>query len=140
LGATTRVSDEAHADRQLADAGPLADLPIAVAAGARFEGLLSFRGGSCVDGEFRGQIAAKGRLVVGEAAHVRGSVEADEVVIAGVLEGEVKARGRLELLSTARLIGDFSSPCVIAREGCEITGQCRTDRRGPASKQSPSSS
>ena len=91
-----------------ADTRPIAELPVAVAAGARFEGLLSFRGGSCVDGEFRGQIAAKGRLVLGEASHVRGIVEADEVVIAGVLEGEVRARGRLELRETARLIGDFN--------------------------------
>ena len=110
------------------DDAPRSELPVAVAAGARFEGLLSFRGGSCVDGEFRGQIAAKGRLVLGEGSHVLGTVEADEVVIAGVLEGEVRARRRLELLATGRLIGDFSTPRLIAHEGCQITGRCSTDR------------
>ena len=127
-------------DARAPDDGPRAELPVAVAAGARFDGLLSFRGGSCVDGEFRGQIAAKGRLILGKAAHVHGIVEADEVVIEGVLEGEVRARGRLELRETARLIGDFSTPCLIAREGCQITGRCRTDRSAKTPDPSPSSS
>jgi cytoskeletal protein CcmA (bactofilin family) len=113
---------------------------VIVAAGARFEGLLSFRGGYAIEGDFRGEVAATGRLVLAEGSHVSGRIEADEVIVAGSFEGDIIARTRLELLATARVTGNFTSPTLAAADGCQMKGGCRTGLSGTGAKHSPSSS
>ncbi len=117
-----------------------APVAVLVASDAQFEGLITFRGDSRIDGSFRGEIAANGRLELGESSRVEAEIEADEVVLAGIFEGRVVAHSRLELLSTARVKGELSAPLLVAAEGCQVHGRCRTlESAEPAALQQSSS-
>lgn len=96
-----------------------------IPAGSRFEGLVIFRGEGCVEGEVRGTVEAKGKLRVGPASRVEGSVTVDELELAGDVEGDVLARQSARLDPGATLRGTLRSPRVSVADGARIQGPCR---------------
>lgn len=102
-----------------------------VGSGCRFEGVLTFRGEARIEGEFRGEVSARGTLRVGEGARVEASVDVDELIVSGEFEGEARARKRIELRASARVRGSLEAPRVRLDEGCVVRGSCRTAPAGP---------
>ena len=105
---------------------------VVVGRGDRFEGLLTFRGDARVDGELRGAILAEGRLEIGAPAHVEARIEADELVIAGLVEGDLSARQRIEVLAGARVRGELRAPRIALQDGCQVEGRCEMTSPGPS--------
>jgi cytoskeletal protein CcmA (bactofilin family) len=102
--------------------------------GTHFEGLLTFRGRARVDGSLSGEIAGHGLLVLGPGARAEARVEVDELVVAGEVEGDVRARRRVELLATGCIRGDVETPRLVIAEGGRLLGRCTT---GPAARAAP---
>jgi cytoskeletal protein CcmA (bactofilin family) len=95
--------------------------------GTSFDGTLSFEGVLRVDGELAGTVYAQtGALVVGPQGRVRARIEVAELVLAGVLVGDVVAHRRVELLPGAELHGNVFSPRLAIADGGRIAGRCVT--------------
>jgi cytoskeletal protein CcmA (bactofilin family) len=83
-----------------------------------------------VDGSIRGDVKAKGRVVVGERARLKGNVSGTNVTVGGVVYGNIISDGHLVILSTAIVIGDIITRRIQADDGCFINGSvavCITD-------------
>jgi cytoskeletal protein CcmA (bactofilin family) len=83
-----------------------------------------------VDGSVRGDLAAGGRVVVGEKARMRSNVSGTFVTVGGVIWGNVVASERLIILATGLVMGDIITRRIQADEGCLIHGRvkvCRTE-------------
>jgi cytoskeletal protein CcmA (bactofilin family) len=78
-----------------------------------------------VDGFLRGNLHAKGRVVVGEKARQRGSISGTTVTVGGVVDGNILASERLVVLPTALILGDVTTRRIEAGEGCIIHGKVR---------------
>jgi len=104
----------------------IAEAPTVIDAGASFEGLLTFRGSARIDGVLSGRVIADGCLVIGPRGRVTATIEVDELVVAGEFEGEASARGRVELLASARAAGRLRAPTFSLAEGCRFDGQWET--------------
>jgi len=76
-----------------------------------------------IDGSIRGDVRAKGRVVVGERARMKGNVTGTNVTIGGVVCGNIIADGHLVILSTALVIGDIITRRIQADDGCFINGK-----------------
>jgi cytoskeletal protein CcmA (bactofilin family) len=112
------------------DPGAATEPPAAVIRrGAEFTGLMLLTGPGRIDGRFCGDLIASGLVWMGESSRVEARIEAEEVVLAGVLEGDVRASRRIELLPTARLNGNLRAPRVVLGDGCFVEGDCRTGSR-----------
>jgi len=111
------VSDAARA--------PLSRPPSLLLPGARFDGVLAFRGSVLLEGQHRGDVIAQGSLRIEPQGSVEGRIEVDELIVAGVIEGDVVARRRLELLPTARVHGQVRTPSLTLAEGCVLDGHCQ---------------
>jgi cytoskeletal protein CcmA (bactofilin family) len=109
-----------------------------IGAGAAFDGLLTFSGTVRVDGRLSGRVVADGRLEIGPEALVRADIEVDELIVAGNVEGTLRARQRLELRDGARVLGSLRAPRLALAAGCRFDGRCDTD--APASPAAPSAS
>lgn len=109
-----------------------------VGPGCQFEGVLTFRGEAWIEGEFRGQVSARGTLGLSRDARVDARVDVDELIVEGEFEGEARARLRIELRSTARVRGNLEAPRVRLDEGCVLRGRCRTVPAGSAANRSGS--
>lgn len=105
---------------------PRSPPPPVLAEGCAFEGLVVLEDPARIDGRVRGRILSADLLWIGETARVEASVEADEVVVAGHLEGEVRARRRVELRPTARVFASLEAPALRVAEGSHLEGRCRS--------------
>mgnify|MGYP002037557477 CR=1 FL=1 len=99
--------------------------------GSVLEGSFNVENDIHVDGTLKGQLVSKGTLVVGAS----GAIEADliqvrEAVIAGRVQGNIEASGRVRLESTAELEGDVRAQILIIEEGAKLEGFCDVEESG----------
>jgi cytoskeletal protein CcmA (bactofilin family) len=92
-----------------------------------FEGKMTFEGVFRLDGRFEGQIFDSGTLIVGETAVVKGKIGVNSIVINGLLEGEVNAKGRTEIHSTGKFYGNIVTPILTINEGGIFEGHCKME-------------
>jgi cytoskeletal protein CcmA (bactofilin family) len=76
-----------------------------------------------IDGSIRGNVIAKGRVVIGERARMKSSVSGTAITIGGVVFGNLIASESLVILSTALVLGDIITRRIQADEGCLIHGK-----------------
>jgi cytoskeletal protein CcmA (bactofilin family) len=114
------------------------DAPTVIGPGARFEGLLSYRGKARLEGELEGEVVAEGVLFVGRSARVRARVRAHELVVEGELEGEVEVSGRAEIRPTGRLAGSLSTPRLAVSDGGRVSGRIAVGAASAARTATPS--
>jgi len=90
--------------------------------GTHFEGRLVFEGVVRIDGQFRGDIFTRDTLIVGSDSKIRANIEADTVLVAGYVEGEIKALSRVEIHATGYVRGSVSAPIFKIEEGGMFDG------------------
>jgi cytoskeletal protein CcmA (bactofilin family) len=73
--------------------------------GVTLTGTMEGTGHFLVAGQVIGDADIKGTLTLAEGGRWRGTVRTDDVILAGELEGELLARGRVEILASARVRG-----------------------------------
>jgi len=94
--------------------------------GTQFEGKLLFEGRVRVDGHFRGDIQGEDVLVIGEGAHIVGTIEvATCIVTAGLVEADIRARDAIELYSPAKVTGNLHAPAIFIDRGVQFQGNCK---------------
>jgi cytoskeletal protein CcmA (bactofilin family) len=76
-----------------------------------------------IDGSLRGNLSAKGRVVVGEKARMKSNVSGTAVTIGGVVLGNILASEQVIILSTALVVGDIITQRIRVDEGCLIQGR-----------------
>jgi cytoskeletal protein CcmA (bactofilin family) len=76
-------------------------------------------------GTFEGRIVAKGEVQIGEGAACKASVEGSNVIVDGIVEGDITARERVQLNTRARVIGDVTATTLVVAEGASFVGHCR---------------
>ena len=103
---------------------PKADRPL-VRAGAHFEGLLVLHGAARIDGTVRGRVLGAQVLQIGEGGCIEARIDAEEVIVAGRIEGDVTVTRRLELRPTARVRGRLQAPSLVVAEGSVFDGPCQ---------------
>jgi cytoskeletal protein CcmA (bactofilin family) len=109
------------------------DAPVLVSGGARFEGLVSFAGRARVEGEVSGEIIGEaGTLLLGPDAEVRARVEVDELVVGGLIAGDVRARLRVEVTETGVVEGELQTPRLSVADGGQLRARCITRAPEPS--------
>ncbi|HOJ77266.1 MAG TPA: polymer-forming cytoskeletal protein [Bacillota bacterium] len=83
-----------------------------------------------VDGYFEGELIVGGDLIIGESGNVVGTISAKNITIAGEVQGLIEARGKLELMPTAKVMADAKMVFLIVEDGAFLQGQCEPLPRG----------
>jgi len=91
----------------------------------KFEGDLVFEHSLKINGTFKGTIKSPGFLYIGESAVVEADIEAGVLILEGEVKGNIIARERAELMSTARLYGDLETAKLQICDGVVFEGKCR---------------
>jgi cytoskeletal protein CcmA (bactofilin family) len=77
-----------------------------------------------IKGKFKGEIKSSSSLYIGEKAYVEAKTEANLVSSKGRHKGDIIARTRVELLSTAQVEGDITTPDFVVESGSKFNGYC----------------
>lgn len=100
----------------------------------KFTGPVNLR----INGNFEGELEAKGNLIIGENADVKAKiVKGDSITVSGRVEGNVICTKRLELSASARVIGNVEAPVLVIAEGALLKGDCQMPIETAESKGSP---
>ena len=105
--------------------------------GTRFRGDLDLKGLLRIDGDFEGNVRTDGRVLVGKGGRARCLIEADTVVVGGIVKGDIKAATKVVLLSTCVMIGNISSPQLIVEEGVLLHGYATVTENAKALQAAP---
>lgn len=92
-----------------------------------FTGDLFFSESLMIKGKLNGGIKAAGDLYIDSTACVEATIKANIVSIKGKVTGNISARTRVELFSSAEVIGDITAPDVIMESGCKFNGICKME-------------
>ena len=87
-------------------------------------GNININGCTRIDGVIDGTLAVDSDLFIGETGIIRATVYAQNAHISGTVTGNIVCRGRLELLSTAKISGDIKCGTLVIAEGAEFNGKC----------------
>jgi len=90
-----------------------------------FKGSINTRGIVRVDGELEGDVVTQSDVIIGESGKAMAEVKGKNVAIAGRVEGNVKAEGKMELKKTGALIGDATAQQVSIDDGAVFKGRCQ---------------
>jgi cytoskeletal protein CcmA (bactofilin family) len=93
--------------------------------GTSVSGDIESGGFTRVDGNIRGDVNARGRVVIGEKARMKSNVSGTFVTVGGVVFGNVLASERLIVLATGLIMGDVITRRIQADDGCLVHGRVR---------------
>lgn len=74
-------------------------------------------------GTLEGPLTTEGFCHVHEGGSLRGRLSAADVIVEGILEGEILARGKVELGASARVKADIRAQAIAIADGCYFDGQ-----------------
>lgn len=88
------------------------------------KGEMSFDGSMRIEGKIEGKIVSKGKVSFGQGAQITADVVVGQAKIEGTFKGNLAAAERIELASTAHVLGDIRSTKLIIAEGATFVGNC----------------
>ena len=97
-----------------------------ISEGCRVSGVIT---GNCdfqVNGEVEGDCEIDSTLTLAKSGLWKGTIQAGNVIIAGHVEGDIIAAGRVEITDTARITGTVSATAIAVAEGAVVEGVMKT--------------
>lgn len=98
-----------------------------VDAGTRINGDVEFVGGMHLEGTISGNVSggdgADSFLWVGEQGGIEGSVVVGNIVLNGLVKGDIDAAGQVELGEKARVLGNVRYGVIETAVGAQINGK-----------------
>lgn len=96
-----------------------------VAATTTIVGTVTGKGAYVFCGAVEGDCDIDGPLTLAAGGRWKGVLKATDIVVAGVVEGDVVARQRVEILGTARITGSLAGHSIAVAEGAIIEGEIK---------------
>ena len=97
-----------------------------ISEGCKFTGVLT---GDCdfqINGEVDGDCEVDSTIMLARSGLWTGTIRAANVIIAGHVEGDIIANGRVEITDTARISGTVSGEAIAVAEGAVVEGVMKT--------------
>ncbi len=98
--------------------------------GCKIIGTITGSGNFLINGEVDGDCDLDGTVTLAKPGLWKGTVRASDVVVAGSVEGDIVAAGKVEITNSARITGTVSGEAIAVAEGAVVEGVMKTT--GPA--------
>jgi cytoskeletal protein CcmA (bactofilin family) len=92
--------------------------------GTKVKGDIISNGDIRIDGELVGNLATKGKVVVGNSGKIQGEVQASNIEVSGFIKGKVTANELLTMQTAAKIEGDIVAGKLAVEPGAIFTGTC----------------
>ncbi len=111
------------------DAYPTPDSASVIDRHSDFDGTYSTDRDLRIEGTVKGNLSCQGTLHVAQGATVNAEIEAEQVVVAGSLEGTINCRTRLQIMPSGEVKGKITTPSLVINEGARYQGQMEMPSR-----------
>jgi cytoskeletal protein CcmA (bactofilin family) len=124
MNANTSTSLGPANPKQLSSVLPPSNDVASLSPGIRIKGEITGSEDLFIDGNVEGKVTFRNAvLTVGPNANVKADIDAREIVIRGRVEGKLDGSERVQIGSTAKVIGDIRSSRIAIEDGAEFRGK-----------------
>ena len=96
----------------------------ALTAGSKIVGNITADSDFRIDGLIEGEINCTGKIVIGEAGRVKGTIVCENAEILGLMDGKITCRQQLSLRASGKIQGDVQTKTLIVEPGALFNGTC----------------
>lgn len=98
-----------------------------IANGTNVTGDVKSDSGIRVDGQLKGKMNIKGKVVIGNPGLVDGDIVCKQIEVSGQVNGNIQAAELVSLKSSAKINGEIVTRKLAIEPGAVFTGTCRMD-------------
>lgn len=104
----------------------------ALTAGSKIVGNITADSDFRIDGLIEGELNCSGKVVIGEAGRIKGSVVCANAEILGLMDGKITCHQQLSLRANGKIHGDVLTKTLIVEPGALFNGTCSMGADKPA--------
>ena len=94
-----------------------------IATGTTVTGNINVAGNMRLDGTIKGDVTSGGGIVMSVGAVIIGNINCQYIVTEGKVDGNITAKAKVHLMSTAKIKGNVHYKALQTEEGAIINGQ-----------------
>ena len=94
--------------------------------GCKIAGEITGSGNFQISGEVAGDCDVSGTVQLAGSGYWLGSIRADNIIVAGHVEGDITAKRKVEITNTARITGTVTGEAIAVAEGAVVEGVMKT--------------
>jgi cytoskeletal protein CcmA (bactofilin family) len=96
----------------------------ALTAGSKIVGNISADSDFRIDGTIEGELKCTGKVVIGEAGKVKGTVVCQNAEILGLMDGKITCNQQLSLRASGKIQGEVQTKILVVEPGAQFNGSC----------------
>lgn len=100
-----------------------------ISEGCKISGRITGDSDFQISGEIDGECDLKGTVTLSKNGVWTGTIKAGNVIVAGCVEGDIVASGKVEITETARISGTVTGEAIAVAEGAVVEGVMQTTGR-----------
>lgn len=101
---------------------PRRDCECYIAQGTTVEGKITGGTSVGIDGLVKGELNISSKVIIGQTGEIKGNIKADDIIIAGKVNGNIEARNILEVQPTGQIFGDINANRLVIADGVLFEG------------------
>ena len=110
----------------------------ALTAGSKIVGTITADSDYRIDGLIEGELNCTGKVVIGEAGKIKGTVVCANAEIMGLMDGKITCHQQLNLRASGKVQGDVITKTLIVEPGAQFNGTCQMGKGPSAVSSQPS--
>lgn len=108
-----------------------------IAADVEITGTIKSSSGVRIDGKLDGELICAADAVIGKSAVIKGNLQVNSVVIEGLIQGNIVAKDKIEMKSTAKVHGDINAKRLSVEDGVTFIGRSEVNPGGAGAASAP---
>lgn len=109
-----------------------------IAADVEITGTIKSSGAIRIEGKLEGELVCTADAAIGKSAVIKGNISVNTIVIEGQIHGNITAKDKIEMKSTAKVHGDIKSKRLAVEDGVTFIGHSEVNPSGSAAAAAPS--
>ncbi|MCK5820898.1 MAG: polymer-forming cytoskeletal protein [Bacteroidales bacterium] len=98
-----------------------------VSVGTKVTGDVESSSGIRIDGQLKGKITIRGKVVIGSPGAVNGDIVCQHIEVSGKVSGNIQASELVSLKASAVIQGEIVTKKLAIEPGAVFTGSCKMD-------------
>lgn len=93
-------------------------------------GTVKASGSIRIDGKLDGELTCAGDAVIGKGAAIKGNITVNSISVSGAVNGNIVAKDRIEMKSSAKVMGDIKAKRLAVEDGVTFVGKSEVNPSG----------
>ena len=108
-----------------------------ISSDVQITGTIKSSGPVRIDGKLEGDLICAADAVIGRSAVIKGGLQVNSIVVEGTVQGNITAKDKIDMKSTAKVHGDIVAKRLAVEDGVTFIGRSEVNPTGSVSASAP---